>query len=184
MRKHQFLALPFVISITIFLSGCAGIAIEGAKVARSELIISQNIDAAQAGDAQAQFNVGEAYCCSVHEGSGLYNTQTSVEWLCRSARQGFTPAMFKLGKIFSGDVIDGIEWKRRIAQGIVGTSTNVAVAAVWLQFAADNGEPDAQERLQEVWDEMDEHSRESAQTLYRQGTDTACLWEEVISSEG
>jgi TPR repeat protein len=164
------------------LGGCAAVAIEGGQAAKSEVIISQNIKAAESGDAKAQFSVGEAYCCSLNEGSGLFNTRTSVEWLCKAARQNYAPAMFKLGKIYSGDTIDGIRLARRAAAGVVGTSTNFPVAAAWLRLADMNGERAAGGRLADVWKDMSAADRTAAQRLFATGVSNQCLWNEVITS--
>ncbi len=173
----------FVVLLSVFvISGCAAVAIEGGQAAKSEVVIAQNIKAAENGDPKAQFSVGEAYCCSLNEGSGLFNTRTSVEWLCKAARQNYAPAMFKLGKIYSGDTIDGIRLARRAAAGIAGTSTNFPVAAAWLRMAEANGERAAGARLADVWKDMSAADRAAAQRLFENGLGNQCLWNEVISS--
>ncbi len=161
-------------------AGCASIAVEGAQATKSEVIISRNIDEAREGDAEAQYKVGNAYCCSVHEGSGLYNTKTSVEWLCRSAKQDYAPAMLKLGKIYSGDVIDGVRLSRRVAQGLAGTSENMLVAWAWLQLAADREEGDAAKRAKKIWDTFDEAEQATAKGIYDEGLNAPCDWSDVI----
>lgn len=182
MTKSATLRLIVVMFLGFGLGGCATAAIEGAQVTKSEIIIAQNIDAARAGNPRAQFLVGEAYCCSLHEGSGLYNTQTSVEWLCKAARQSYAPAMFKLGKIYSGDTIDGVRLARRVAAGVAGTSTNLPVAAVWLRLAEMNGESDATDRLADVWEDMSTDDRAAAQQIFNDGLNAPCVWNEVITA--
>lgn len=164
----------------IFLSGCAAVVVEGAQATKSEVIISQNMEEAEAGVAEAQYKVGNAYCCSVHEGSGLYNTKTSVQWLCRSAKQDYAPAMLKLGKIYSGDVIDGVRVSRRVAQRVAGTSTNMTVAWAWLKLAADREEDNAAERAEKLWEKLDDNQRAEAQKTYEQGLEAPCDWAAVI----
>lgn len=165
-----------------WLSGCATLAIEGANAAGSEAVIALNIDAAREGDAEAQYKVGSAYCCSIHEGSGLYNTQTAVEWLCRSARQDYAPAMVMIGKIYSGDVIDGIQLSRRLLQGVAGTSENIPVALAWLRLAEDRGEKDALEQADGALEKLSEEERARMDEVYAQGLAAPCDWNDVIEA--
>ncbi len=180
MINTRLKALLLTAVASLVAAGCAAVAVEGANVAKDEIIISKNMEQAKAGVAEAQYKVGNAYCCSVHEGSGLYNTKTSVDWLCRSAKQDYAPAMLKLGKIYSGDVIDGVRVSRRVAQKLAGTSKNLPVAWAWLQMAADREEGDAAKRTSEIWEKLDEAGRASAQQIYQSSLDTPCDWDEVI----
>ena len=181
MTTYASLRLTAVLLSGFGLSGCASVAIEGAQATKSEIVISQNIKEAQAGNPKAQFAVGEAYCCSLNEGSGIYNTKISVEWLCKSARQNYAPAMFKLGKIYSGDTIDGVRLARRAAAGVSGTSTNLPVAAAWLKLAELNGERAAASRYTDVWSDMSAADRTNAQKVLERGMNAPCLWNEVIA---
>ncbi len=180
MFSTRLNALLFAGATSIALAGCASVAVEGAHLTKSEVVISKNIEEAEAGVAEAQYKVGNAYCCSVNEGKGLYNTKTSVEWLCRSAKQNYAPAMLKLGKIYSGDVIDGVRVSRRVAQGIAGTSTNLPVAWAWLQMAADQEEDGAAARASKIWEKLDEAERSLAQEIYDKTLDAPCEWTAVI----
>lgn len=88
--------------LLVALAGCAAPILEGANITRDKVIINNNIDAANAGDAEAQYKVGNALCCSLDDDeSGFYDTQKSVAWLCKSAAGGYAPAELKLGKIYS-----------------------------------------------------------------------------------
>ena len=160
-------------------SGCASIAIEGLNISKDEVIYRSNIDEAEKGDPEAQYKVGDALCCSIHEGSGFYNTKKSVDWLCRSARQGYGPAMYKVGKILSGDVIDGVRLSRRVAQGVAGTSTNLPVAYGWLRAAEKNGVEEAKDRADSVWSEMSVPQRAASAAITRTDLPAACTWQEA-----
>lgn len=163
------------------LTGCAGAAVEGARATAAEVTISNNMAAAQAGDAKAQYEVGAAHCCSLNEGGGgLYNTPKAVSWLCRSAAQGYAPAMRKLGQIYMGDTIEGVRLQRRLAAAVVGSSTNFAVSYAWLQQAAARGESEAREEAQEVWGKMNATQRKEATRLQGLGLNATCRWEEAI----
>lgn len=182
MHVHKFIFPLILIALTAMLSGCAGVAVEGAQAAKSEVVIRKNLDEAKAGNAEAQYKVGSAYCCSLHEGSGLYNTPKSVDWLCKSARQGYTPAMHMLGKIYSGDTVDGIRLMRRAAGLFASNSTDLPTAMTWFQLAKDNGEEVPADRIDDVWADMSESEKAEMQALYAKGLNAKCSWEEVIGS--
>src|SRR3546814_6649013 len=77
-----------IAAITLLaLGGCVGAVAEGANIAKDKATVSNNIEAARAGDAEAQYKVGDALCCSLNEGEGFYDTPHSVAWLCSAAAQ-------------------------------------------------------------------------------------------------
>jgi len=164
----------------LLLAGCAGAVAEGANITRDKVIVSNNIQAAQAGDAEAQFRVGDALCCSINEGGGFYDTPKAVDWLCRAAAQRHGPAAFKLGAIYAGDVVDGIRVMRRVAQNIAGSSTNPAVAYGWLRRAEALGVGDAREASSDLWSALNAAERTEAEALVLGRTPLPCTWDEVI----
>lgn len=169
-----------LLSGMLALTGCVGAAVEAGRATASEVTINKHLAAAEAGDATAQYEVGKAYCCSVNEGSELYNTPKAVAWLCRSAQQGYAPAMHKLGLIYNGDTIEGARLSRRLATAVVGQHVNLAVSHTWLRLAADRGEKDAADEARDVWADMNATQRSEAQRLYDRGLKTTCRWEEAI----
>ena len=175
MRVPAILAL-----ISLTASGCVTAALEGANITKDKVTIDNNIDKANKGDPEAQYKVGDAYCCSVHEGKGFYNTRLAVRWLCTSARNGYAPAMYKIGKIYSGDVIDGVRLGRRLVQGVAGTSENPPVAYVWLALAKKYGIKEADKRSKEVWVDMTDREREETRRLIKDAVNVPCNWEAVI----
>ena len=44
---------------------------------------------AKAGDAEAQYRLGKAYCCG---DQGFFDTEQAVIWWCKAARQGHSKA--------------------------------------------------------------------------------------------
>lgn len=179
MRRHAVRGAALLIGLAA-LGGCASAVVEGARATASEVTIDKHMAAAQAGDRVAQFEVGSAYCCSVNEGSELFNTPKAVDWLCRSAVQGYAPAMRKLGQIYMGDTIEGVRLSRRLARAVVGSSTNLAVSYAWLKQAAAGGEAEAAEEAQEVWNTMNATQRQEANRQLSLGTRATCRWSEAI----
>lgn len=51
--------------------------------------------AAQSGDKDAQYQLGQSLCCGI---GGGYDTQEALHWLCRSALQGHPGAQYALGR--------------------------------------------------------------------------------------
>ena len=175
----RVLAIFALISLTA--SGCVTAALEGANITKDKVTIKNNIDKANRGDPEAQYKVGDAYCCSVREeGKGFYNTRLAVKWLCTSAQNGYAPAMYKIGKIYSGDVIDGVRLGRRLAQGVAGTSENPPVAYAWLALAKKNGIKEADKRSKEVWVDMSVPQREKTKSLIKDVKNVPCNWDVVI----
>ena len=166
------------------LSGCASVVVEGVHIAKNEVIIENNIDKARRGDPVAQFKIGEAYCRSVDEKDhSFYSTRKAVGWLCASAVQGHVPAMYKIGKIYSGDVVEGIRLARRLAQSIAGTSENHPVAYAWLVQAAARGEKDAKPQADKLWDGMSSVQQAETRKLVDAGLRATCRWEDAILSK-
>ena len=161
--------------------GCAGAAVEGANMTKDEVVYRNHIEAARAGDTEAEFRVGEALCCSVGDSNAFYDTRESVEWLCRAARKGHAPASRKLGRIYAGDVVDGVRLLRRVAEGVAGRQTDTAVAYAWLRIAASRGEAEAAEEATALWSDLDEAEKTRARALLAAGSaPLRCRWNEVF----
>ncbi|MBT6403062.1 MAG: hypothetical protein HOK11_01415 [Rhodospirillaceae bacterium] len=171
---------PFLLLLAFNLSGCAGVALEGANIARDKVIVSQNRDAARAGDAEAQYKVGKALCCSVNEGEGFYNTPVAVSWLCRAAAQNYAPAANMLGKIYSGDVVSGVRVLRRVAQKFAGTSIEQSVAYSWFRRAERQGVADAKKTATAIWSDLTDEERASASSMVTGQKPIPCEWSEVF----
>ena len=120
---------------------------------------------ADAGDAKAQFGLGNPYL----RGGGVARDLTqSTRWYRLSAEQGFAPAQFNLGNAyFSGRGVSrdnalAVEWWRRAAiQGLASAQFNLGMqyqlgrgvakdpdhALDWFRRAADGGHQRAREML-------------------------------------
>ena len=161
-------------------TGCVGVVTEGANITRDKILVSNNIDAAHAGNAEAQYKVGKAMCCSLDEGGeGFYNTPQSVAWLCMAAAQNYGPAAFKLGAIYSGDVVDGVRLLRRITQAVAGSSTEPAVAYAWLRRANALGEVDAGKSATAIWADLNANEQAEASAYVTGQKSLPCKWSEV-----
>lgn len=170
-----------LLAVGLMASGCVGAATEGARGAASKITYEQNIAKARQGDREAQFKVGEALCCGVSDRGGFYDTRHSVTWLCLSAAQGFGPAMHKLGRIYSGDTVDGVRVLRRVAGAVAGSQENLPVSYAWFANAKAHGVTEAEEKALEVWNELNPAQRETARQLTAMGLKATCDWDKAMA---
>ncbi|MBX3607632.1 MAG: hypothetical protein KF788_20295 [Piscinibacter sp.] len=137
--------LGLLLFIVVALTGCVGVAVEGARMSSDAAVRDQHMAAAVAGDAEAQFKVGKSYCCAPrNDGDAFYDNRKATDFLCRAARQRHAGAAFELGKIHSGDTVRGVRLIRRAATLVVGDAVDEKVIAYyWFDRAAAWGEPEA-----------------------------------------
>lgn len=170
-----------LMAVAALATGCVGAATEGVRGAASQAVVEQNMSKARQGDPEAQYKVGNALCCGVDDRGGFYNTRQAVTWLCLSAAQGHGPAMYKLGRIYSGDTVDGVRVIRRVAGAVAGTATNMPVSYAWFANAKAYGVAEADERVQDVWKEMSATDQQTARQLTAQGIKTTCDWDKAMA---
>ena len=176
--------ISLICVVGVVLSGCASAVVEGGHIARNRSIVNDNISKANRGDRIAQYKVGTAHCCSIDEKDRtFYSTRKAVGWLCASAVQGYAPAMYKIGKIYSGDVVDGVRLARRIAQGVAGTSKNYPVAYAWFALATVHGIKEADPETAKLWDAMSPDQKAETRKLVDAGLRATCRWEDAILSK-
>lgn len=163
------------------LAGCGAVAIEGATVAVDKATVWRNIDDARAGDADAQYAVGNALCCSgdVPEGM-LYSTTEALDWLCVAAGQGNADAMVKLAKVFEGDQIDGLRLLRRVAEAPFTTPANPAAAHYWYGRAAHAGVAEAGDTAADLHRDLTPAERAAA-AQYAIAPTPPCSWADLVT---
>lgn len=118
--------------VVAMLSGCVGIAIQGADKVTDRFHYNKHIEAATAGDPEAQYAVGVARCCD----------EEAIEWFCRAAHQGESVAMLRLGQIYLGDTANGFGVVARIVSLGDSDLLDRPQAYYWFQKAAEFGQPD------------------------------------------
>lgn len=162
------------------LSGCAGVALEGANIAKDKAEAEANMKDATAGVAEAQYKVGKSLCCSLDEGGpSFYNTEQAVMWLCRAAAQDHGPAAQKLGEIYSGDLVSGARVMRRVAEKVADPRTNLAVSYAWFSRARALGVADAANQAGKVWQRMTPADQAAAAAMAAGQKPLACAWNDV-----
>ena len=115
--------------LLFFLTALLLIATGSAPVAQESTQLQALVEAAEAGDADAQFNLGTRHA----QGQGVATSDTlAVEWLRRAADQGHTRARYNLGLMYL------------VGRGV---AEDPDAAVDWFLLAAADGYPDAMHNL-------------------------------------
>ncbi len=157
----------------------------------TELPIATLRELAEAGDAEAQTELGERY----EHGRGVEQDYgTAVSWFRRAAEQGYAPGQAALGWMYGAgqgvaqDDVEAARWDRRAAQqgnargqnnlGIMyatgrGVQRDDAAAVRWYRRAAEQGHAVAQAGLGFMYDEGRGVRRDDAEAVrwYRRGAE-------------
>jgi len=183
-RSAQWLLLRFAMLCTpLVLGGCLTPFIESATEAYDHSQRDPNKAAAAAGDPQAQYRLGNSYCC---EGGGpldlvsVYDNQKATQWYCRAARRDYGPAQLRLARIYAGHPISGLRPTQHISSAVGTPDTDVAVALMWASVAASNGVEDAIALRDEIAAEANTKQRARAAMLLQSWRTAPCLWTEVF----
>ena len=134
--------------------------------------------AALAGNPEAQYKVGKSYCCAPrNDVDSFYNNRKATEFLCQAARQNHAQAAYELGKIYSGDTIDGLRLLRRAATVVRGDNvTNKSIAYYWFKQAEINGHTEATKELEALGDQDI--------TKFNNPTSAPCTLDEILGDGG
>ncbi len=161
------------------LGGCATAAIQGASRAKDQAVIASNEDAAAAGDADAQYKVGESHCCSLAGAMGVLNNQEATHWFCKAAAQGNADAEYELGRIYSGDLVRGMNGPAKLAALVTNAPENKPLALMWLNLAATHGNTDAADKADELKKKMKPLEIAGAAVGLRDPQAQPCEWNDV-----
>ena len=163
MNRIRFIATPIALAfVASALSGCVSLVIGGADYASDSIKYSRNIEAATDGDAEAQYAVGDAMCCSPE----------SIDWYCRAADQGESNAMFRLGQVYSGDAADGVGLLQLIDALSDDVEVDRAQAYYWFKKAAEMRHPEGLDAANGL--ELDSAERADAEAYLSGRATTGC----------
>jgi TPR repeat protein len=152
------------------LNGGVGGAVKGAKYAGSQATIAENETAAMRGDAKAQYELGNAYCCSVG----------SVD-LTHDTVKAYAPAQYRLGRLYSGNPVEGLEVRQRAKLLVADAPENKPLALMWLTLAARNGSSDAASKLAELERGITTQEQAAGQTYLADWQAAPCEWSQVFA---
>lgn len=145
----------YFVLVLIFLSGCVGVAMEGAHITNATATRDKYMPAALEGNSEAQYKVGKSYCCAPkNDVDAFYNNHKATEFLCKAARQYHARAAFELGKIYSDDTIDGVRLLRRAVTAVRGDNLEKRpIAYYWFNQARLHGYEGAKEAMESLGDQ-------------------------------
>jgi len=161
------------------LSGCATAAIQGASRAKDNAVIASNEDEAAAGDVAAQMKVGDAHCCTIAGSAGVLNNQKATEWYCKAADQGEPRAFYELGRIYSGDLVRGMNGPAKIGALLTEQRENKPLALMWFNLAMEQGYGDAMAEISDLREDMTGPETQQATLLKKNWRDQPCEWNKV-----
>lgn len=161
------------------LSGCATAAIQGASRAKDNAVIASNEDEAAAGDAAAQMKVGDAHCCTIAGSVGVLNNQKATQWYCKAADQGEARAFYELGRIYSGDLVRGMNGPAKIGALLTTQRENKPLALMWFNLAMEQGYSDAVGEISDLREDMTGPETLQASLLKKSWRDQPCEWNDV-----
>ena len=90
-----------LVAALALLTGCASVSL--GRVDHDNALREQLTPRAEQGDTQAQFDLGEAWCC----GTGFYSTEEALKWWCRAAASGHEGALRKLKEMLAVGMEEG-----------------------------------------------------------------------------
>lgn len=132
-------------------------------------------EAASAGDAAAQLAYGRSFCCA---GVG-YSTQKATEWICKAARQDYTPAQIEIGRIYLGNVVRSPSLASA-AIGSVRAKRDRVVALAWLKRAQALGNTDANRVISFAEKRATPGEIASAEQMSLSSGSIPCIYNEVF----
>lgn len=156
--------------------------------------VSQLVQRAESGDAQAQFELGRAY----EDGTGVaQDDEQAVQWFRKSADQGNARAqnalgvMYALGRGVQRDKEEAVRWykkaaKQGLAEGIYnvaisyyngeGVEGNIDLAGSWMMAAQRKGDAQAADALKHISEQLNnrmDRSKFELAGLYEKGDELA-----------
>jgi TPR repeat protein len=183
MKNIFYLALCLFI---LNLAGCYTPVIEGAQQGYDGARRSELQDKAMTGDAAAEYEFGNSYCC---KGAGplkeasIYDNNKATYWYCKSAWQGYAPAQLQLAKIYSGSPIRGLHLVLRASDIVGNDSVNLALAQMWAELAAQGGDEDAADLRDAIIQKTTSKEHQRTEAYLKNWQNAPCRWSSVFPKE-
>lgn len=147
-------ATGLVVAVGIFLWGCA---------AQPPLDLQAPLaEPAQAGDPEAQFQLGKAYCCGNGPGK---DPSIALSWLCKAAKQDHPGAQYEIGRFYA--------WRTDSYYSTSQAQTRI-YAYMWYSLAAAGGWPLAAAERDALARDMSRRELAEAQSHMREWRGLGC----------
>ena len=149
-----------------YVAGCAAPIVGGVAGVAEKEKRDKWMPQAKEGNAEAQYQVGESYCC----GRGaFYDTDLAIAWYCRAAIQGHSEAQHKLANIYAGDL--SVRSKIRTT----GMDFEDPVKAyAWYSVAASHGNSEAMKKKEKWEGKLNSSQREEAEQIIKNWNRQQC----------
>jgi TPR repeat protein len=183
MNKLLYLALGLA---SLSLAGCYTPVIEGAQQGYDAARRGELQDKAMTGDSAAEYEFANSYCC---KGAGplkeasIYDNNKATNWYCKSARQGYAPAQLQLAKIYSGSPIRGLHIVLRASDLAGDDPTNLALAQMWADLAAQGGDEDAVDLRNQIAQKTTRKEQQKTEAYMKDWRNAPCKWSSVFPKQ-
>ena len=180
MKIFRWLA---VFASIMLLDGCYTPLVEGAQEAYDAGRRDALRAGATAGDPVAQYELGDSYCC--RSGGPLnnvtiYDNHKATHWYCKAAHKGYAPAQLRLARLYSGHPIHGFHIALRASALLGNAETDLGIALLWANIAANHGAGDAPALRDEIVALATDKERARAATLLQDWRAAPCEWAAVF----
>jgi TPR repeat protein len=112
---------------------------------------------------------------------GCNNNQEATHWFCKAAAQGDADAKYELGRIYSGDLVRGMNGPAKLAALLTDAPENKPLALMWLNLAATHGNTEAAGKAEELKKKMKPLEIAGAAVRMRDPQAQPCEWNDVYS---
>ena len=119
----------------------------------------------------------------LQEGGPFYDNRLATEWLCRSAQQGYAPAQYRLGQVYSGDMVDGVRILRRVVNACYRQPGRSGGCGNLVRLAAEQEQDDAAEQRDEIVEALSDDQRQRYEGYVEAWQSAPCRWDDVYVSE-
>jgi len=159
MKKILSLTTIFAMSLT--LSGCVEALYDTADfiggIGKKETWKTLALE----GDAEAQFKVGELYCCGERP---KFDNVKALYWWCQAAKQGQRDALYNVGKMYD----DAALYKGNVIP------KDDVMAYTYYSLAAEHGSPEGLKNRDEIKPILNEDQIDEADELIESWPDIKC----------
>lgn len=175
-------------ALLLLLSGCAAGVVQGAVAVKDMGERRMYQAAAEAGDPQAEFNLGDFGCCTVTKRAdnrrhAIHSNEKATEWLCRAALQNYGPAQMELARIYAGRTFR-YNIMKQAADRVLGAPKDPAVALMWTEIAETNKVDGAARLRVSLMEEATPAVQIEAGQRKVSWQTSPCAWQEIMQQDG
>lgn len=128
-------------------------------------------EAATSGDTEAQYLLGQRYCCGYEAGK---NEEKAVAWWCQAARDGHAESQFELGRLYQeGDLLPMMSKTRYLT---VPVKKDNVIALAWYATAAKNGNTLAKKYEALLYRALSDTEKQQAYTMLKDPRSIPCRY--------